>query len=601
MKELETLKLFRGATSVIELDFTGFNFEDNSYCQLTIKKKYNEDIIFQHDFNKSIKYYVTFKDEFTVSLDDDKYKYDIMYMLNDERYPQCSISDVIVDEVVNDYVGEFDKNAVQVTEVLAEGVEITQSIKATTSNVIVGSGILQEKNVISSINKQVVLPDNGYDGLSSVTIEPVLLESKSVVPTKEVQILNPSENFVGFSQVTIDPIPDEYIIPTGNLDIRTNGDYDVTENASVNVKVEPKLQDKEARVTAPVNTFIHPDEGYDGLGYVNVIATVDTETKEVTPTKEVQTINPSDGKYISSVTVNAIPDNYIEPSGEMEITENGSYDVIDKASVKVETSGADLSEYFNYNPSEVTSGNGAQGWLINNFVLKLPDITLSQENSDCTAMFREWNLPIMPRITNTEYIKICTYMFCGAKTKNYDFSEWNTKNITSMNYMFNGSSLEVLDLSKWDLSSLTSALYIFNNCLAKVILAPNLITEGRHSNITFSGCTNLETIDISNWDTSNLTSLSEMFYNCSKLTELDLSHFNTNKVTNFRYAFRNCKVLMKLDIRNFDFSNSTSNSGVFDGMPADCEIIVKDDIAKAWVLDKRSDFTNVKTVAELGV
>ena len=119
MKELETLKLFRGATSVIELDFSEFEFEDNSCCQLTIKKKYNDDIIFQCDFNKSIKYYVTFKDEFTAGLDDDKYKYDIMYMLNEERYPQCSISDIVIDGVVNSYEGEFDTDAVHVTEVLA--------------------------------------------------------------------------------------------------------------------------------------------------------------------------------------------------------------------------------------------------------------------------------------------------------------------------------------------------------------------------------------------------------------------------------------------------------------------------------------------------
>ena len=31
-----------------------------------------------------------------------------------------------------------------------------------------------------------------------------------------------------------------------------------------------------------------------------------------------------------------------------------------------------------------------------------------------------------------------------------------------------------------------------------------------------------------------------------------------------------------------------------------CEIIVKDDTAKSWLLARRSDLTNVKTVAELG-
>lgn len=602
MKELETLKLYRGATSVIELDFTGFKFESNSYCQLTIKKKYNDDIVFQHNFDKSIKYYVTFKDEFTAGLYDDKYDYDIMYILNEERYPQCSISDIVIDEVVNDYKGDFDKSAVQITEVLSEGVEFTQTIKVTTSNAIVGGYNLQEKHIIPSIDLQIISPDVGFDGLSSVTIEPVSLESKSVVPSKQVQTLNPSNEYIGFSQVTVEKIPEDYIIPEGNLDIRNNGNYDVSSNATVNVDVQPNLQDKEARVTAPTNIFVHPDEGYDGLAFVNVIASVDTESKEVTPTKEVQTINRSEDKYIDSVTINAIPDEYIIPTGELEITENGSYDVTDKASVNVATSGADMSEYFNTNPSETTVNENV-GWAINNYILKVPDITLQQENSDCTSMFKAWSLPILPKITNTSYIGNAKNMFSSCSTTNYDFTEWDTSNITSMSYMFSSSSFEELNLTSFKIDSLSyggGLSHMFRSCSAKKIIAPNLVTNYINDLPTFYGCGKLETLDVSNWDTSNITSMNELFYNCSKLTELDLSNFDTSKVTNMRYMFRACSSLMKLDIRSFDFSKVTTNTSMFDSVPADCEIIIKDDEAKTWVLARRSDFTNVKTVSELG-
>ena len=37
---------------------------------------------------------------------------------------------------------------------------------------------------------------------------------------------------------------------------------------------------------------------------------------------------------------------------------------------------------------------------------------------------------------------------------------------------------------------------------------------------------------------------------------------------------------------------------MFFGVPANCLIIVKDETAKAWVLARESDFTNIKTVAE---
>lgn len=60
------------------------------------------------------------------------------------------------------------------------------------------------------------------------------------------------------------------------------------------------------------------------------------QEKEVIPTKEVQEI-VADKTYdgLSKVTVHPIPNEYIVPSGEAEFTQNGTYDVTDKASAKV--------------------------------------------------------------------------------------------------------------------------------------------------------------------------------------------------------------------------------------------------------------------------
>ena len=63
-------------------------------------------------------------------------------------------------------------------------------------------------------------------------------------------------------------------------------------------------------------------------------------------------------------------------------------------------------------------------------------------------------------------------------------------------------------------------------------------------------------------------------------------------------VFNGCSSLTSLDIRNFDFAKVTSYSGMFTSVPSNCEIIVKDDTAKEWVLARRSDFVNVKTVVE---
>ena len=146
----------------------------------------------------------------------------------------------------------------------------------------------------------------------------------------------------------------------------------------------------------------------------------------------------------------------------------------------------------------------------------------------------------------------------------------------------------------------------------------------------FYGCTKLTDLNLSNFDASGITNpqgMLNMFNNCSSLTELDLSSFGTVStenigglfqgctnlisidmrnfnVTRLRYGsrmFHNCASLKYLDIRNFKTITSiTSNkSDMFYNVPADCEIIVANDTVKNYILGIRSDFTNVKTVAEL--
>ena len=67
---------------------------------------------------------------------------------------------------------------------------------------------------------------------------------------------------------------------------------------------------------------------------INVIPQLDTTT--VTPAKGQQVIEPSNNKIgFSSVTVEAIPDDYVIPSGTQQITENGTYDVSGKANAVV--------------------------------------------------------------------------------------------------------------------------------------------------------------------------------------------------------------------------------------------------------------------------
>ncbi|MBO7079668.1 MAG: hypothetical protein J6W64_07665 [Bacilli bacterium] len=97
-----TLYLYRGATSSIEFDFTEFNFNGGK-CEFTISNICKKTKLFTFEFTESKKYIVVIPDEFTATLKDNQYVYNIMYLLGEERFPECADSDIIVRNVVNAY------------------------------------------------------------------------------------------------------------------------------------------------------------------------------------------------------------------------------------------------------------------------------------------------------------------------------------------------------------------------------------------------------------------------------------------------------------------------------------------------------------------
>lgn len=176
------------------------------------------------------------------------------------------------------------------------------------------------------------------------------------------------------------------ITPTGTVSITENGTHDVTNYASVSVPAgsattpataitsNPSISvDSAGLITATTSASqqVTPtvSAGYVSEGTAGTVTVSGSSTEQlptlgaqtVTPTKSSQIVQTT-GKYMTGdVTVDPIPSQYIVPSGSVTITENGTTDVTDKASVTVAISYATIT----VSSSAPSGGSDGDVWIQN--------------------------------------------------------------------------------------------------------------------------------------------------------------------------------------------------------------------------------------------
>ena len=233
------------------------------------------------------------------------------------------------------------------------------------------------------------------------------------------------------------------------------------------------------------------------LGVTGNVIELNGEERATTPTKDTQIITPSaDKNAITKMTVNPIPDEYIIPSGEIEITENGNYNVTDKASARVIVPEKTLT-------TKTITANGTYN--------------ATDDNAD-------------------------GYSQVTVETSGVDINDYFINTISSGSQYGAG----ITKIIKRVISPVTidgySADYAFSGAFS-LVEAPQInMGKARSMASMFKQCYKLETIP--QMDTSNITNMNGCFYMCNRLTTVPIS--DTSKVTNMGIAFGYCQALTQI-------------------------------------------------------
>lgn len=281
------------------------------------------------------------------------------------------------------------------------------------------------------------------------------------------------------------------------------------------------------------------------------------QEKSVTPTKAVQDVTADSGyDGLSKVTVGAIPNEYIKPSGTRLIVENGSYDVAEKASVNV-----------NVLPSlqhkEITENGwyqadpGYDGLAEVRVDVPIPDGYIKPSGT------LEITTNGTHDVTDKASVEVNVPTGGGGGDTGALVTSFLTGTITSIESSTATKLIEYVCRSQTSLKTVnlpnvtTTGTSVFHSCTAlTTINMPKLKTPGTYA---FSTCSALTELTL-----PAVTSISNYCcQSCKKLVKVDLKVASSIGAS----SFASCSVLTALILRRTAGVTTLSNTSSFNSTP----------------------------------